>query len=158
MSKKTCQYTDQEMLNATLHYRSELLKRVQKKRLTNDKNLWVSYDLPRVVVSCSSKLAPYLLEKGHNCRTLKNCHNTLISALPAEIGTIIQKPIRKFPGMEYYEVGHCAEFHAAHKLLNAYDKIKSLPDISYIAFSLAIKVSSGLKRSYCGTCKETFNL
>ncbi len=141
-----------------LHYRSSLWKRVQQKRCGNSKRNSTD-NMPNVVVVCSSSVPPFLIAKNHNCTTLRKCHSTLLSVLPSPLGTKIPSHKKIYPGEDYFEVGHCAEFHAVQKLLTKYDrkckKTNSLL-IKDIQFSCAIKIPTGLPRAYCGTCKQTF--
>lgn len=154
---KYCASTREELTKIALIYRSSLWKRVKNKRVK--KNM-TSQNMPKVTMACCSNKSPFLIQKDYNHTTLKTCHQMLLNALPSPLGTKIPKNKRLFPKEDYFEVGHCAEFHASHKLLEKFDKkSKTINQLSLndIIFGYAIKVSSGYVRPYCGTCKQTFS-
>lgn len=107
-------------------------------------------------VSCSSKKSPYKAKNTYNCTTLKKCHHTLAASLPCKLG---EKPSRriktKITGSPFL-AGHCAEPHAAQKLLNSMSNAAINMKIKDIDFSDALMVKNNLLKDYCRTCKLTF--
>ena len=138
-------------------YCSFLFKRLRKSRIDDSKPYSNKYgfNIPKVVVSCTSDVAPYFICRGRNNKTLKNPHPTLQAAYPPHRSNGL--PVKKsIPNVDYYPVGHCAEPHAAHILLNNMAGRGKPIKINNIVFSLAYRVKNQSVVPYCGTCRLTF--
>lgn len=138
-------------------YCSFLFKRLKKNRIDDSmpNRSKYGFNIPKVVVSCTSDVAPYLICRGRNNKTLQNPHPTLQAAYPPH--RYNGQPLNKsIPKVDYYPVGHCAEPHAAHILLNNMDGRGKSIKINNIIFSLAYNVKNQSVVPYCGTCRLTF--
>lgn len=113
-----------------------------------------AWDIPRVAVACSSLKAPYHAERNRNCSDLRNPHPTLFASYPSQRN---KKNMPSYPYEPHYQEGHCAEPHAAHKLLKVMDKYNRSIGISDISFGKAFSVKDNLEKPYCATCKQTFS-
>lgn len=111
-----------------------------------------SWDIPRVAVACASKVSPYLCARGRNCSNLIHPHPILLASYPS-VKRDPQTPA--YPLEPHFAEGHCAEPHAANKLLNKMAK-KRFINISDILFGKAFSVKNSLEKPYCATCKQTF--
>ena len=144
MSRKS-PYNKSQLDSIGRRYTQELINNVHKCRIGYSGNNW---DYPTVAVACGSMKNPYYMRKGHSCETLHNPHPTLFAAYPStKKGTTPKQFTRE---------GHCAEPHAAHKLLNAMTKCKKPIQVSDILFGKAFSVIDCIPVAYCPTCKKTF--
>lgn len=157
-------YYLQELNNIALHEIYQSRKRVFRHRRRHSSDAAYlstkidSWDPPRVVVACGSMKPPYKAECGRQKRALINGHPKLKDAYISKglcIGYPVPKKIKIKKDQPYWEPGHCAEPHAAHKLLNSMDKINPI-DISDILFGYAFRVMNGMPIPYCNTCKLVF--
>lgn len=136
-------------------YCNQQAKRVQKNRKDDDlqNNSPFGYNIPKVVAACTSNISPYFVCRGRNDHSPMSPHPVLRATYPkrGQYGLIQRTKKTRF-----YPVGHCAEPHAANKLL--YDMAhrgKSLK-IMDLRFSFAYNVKHSAVVDYCGTCKLTF--
>lgn len=138
-------------------YCAELAKRTRKNRIndTLPNNGGHGFNIPKVVVACTSVVPPYFVCRARNNKTLQNPHPTLSAAYPP-LAANGKPQTRSIPGVDYYPAGHCAEPHAAHILLNNMNARKNPIAIEDIRFSLAFKVKNQSVEPYCGTCRLTF--
>lgn len=149
--------TNEALNNAAKGYCAFLAKRIKKNRINDNRpnDGKYGFNIPKVVAACTSDLYPYFVCKGRNNNDLKNPHPTLAAAYPPQGGN--RKPIKKpIPRINYYPVGHCAEPHAAHKLLQKMDSGGQPIAIRDIRFSFAFSVKNQSVVPYCGTCRLTF--
>lgn len=156
-SKKTSPVSDVALCKDAKRYCSVLAKRIIKNRIDDNRPNRSKYgfNIPKVVVSCTSDISPYYVCRGRNNKTLQKPHPTLKAAYPQHKSNGL--PIKQsIPNAEYYPVGHCAEPHAAHVLLNNMDGNGKHIKINTIRFSLAFRVKNQSVVPYCGTCRLTF--
>ena len=148
--------SNEDLNKKAKEYCAILVKRVMKNRiddsLPNDGSH--GFNIPKVVAACTCDIPPFFVCRGRNNNDLQNPHPTLARAYPPVNGDM--KPIIRMRGVRYYRVGHCAEPHAAHILLNNMDAYNHPISISDIRFSLAYKVKNQAVAPYCGTCRLTF--
>ena len=111
------------------------------------------WDIPRVAAACASNTSPYVMERGHNCADLRNPHQTLKSSYPSVKN---EQWAPQYPGEPHYSEGHCAEPHAAHKVLNEMDKCHHPIQIQNLQFGKAYEVKYITEKANCATCKLTF--
>lgn len=145
------------LCSAAKNYCAHLARRIRKNRiddtLPNDGSH--GFNIPKVVAACTSNVPPYFVCRGRNNNDLQTPHPTLQAAYPPIWGNM--KPVNQsIPDVEYYRVGHCAEPHAAHTLLNNMDFWGHPIAIRDIRFSLAFNVKNQAVVPYCGTCRLTF--
>ena len=144
--------------NFAKHYCACLFERIRKNRIddTSPNDGRHGYNIPKEVVACTSKAPPFFVCRARNNKTLQNPHPTLKAAYPPLRAN--GKPVdQTLPGVRnYYPVGHCAEPHAAHILLNNMEEKRHPIAIADIRFSLAYNVKNQSVVPYCGTCKMTF--
>ena len=138
-------------------YCTILAKRIRKNRindnLPNDGS--PGFNIPKAVAACTCDIPPFIVCRARNNNDLQNPHPTLAAAYPPVNNDM--KPIQHIPGVRYYyRVGHCAEPHAAHILLNNMDAWMHPIEISDIRFSLAFRIKNQAVVPYCGTCRLTF--
>ena len=113
------------------------------------------FNIPKVVAACTCNFPPFIVCRARNNNDLQNPHPTLAAAYPPVNNDM--KPIQRIPGVRnYYRVGHCAEPHAAHILLNNMDEWRHPIEINDIRFSLAFRIKNQAVVPYCGTCRLTF--
>lgn len=152
--------SDVSLCKNAKQYCSLLIKRRNDDRIkdvqpSKNKKSRNGFNIPKVVVSCTSDVSPYYICRSRNKRTLQKPHPTLKAAYPPHRPNGI--PLKKsIPKVDYYPVGHCAEPHAAHALLNKMDKKGNPIQIDAIRFSLAYCVKNLAIVPYCGTCRLTF--
>lgn len=152
--KKNHPWTQQELDGYALEYATNQCKRVKNYRKHGDiGSQSILWDIPRVSVACASKVAPFHGERDRNCSNLRNPHRTLYNSYPS-----VKKETNppSYPNEPHYAEGHCAEPHAAHRLLNTMDLCHKPICIADIQFSTAFKVKDGIPIAYCATCKLTF--
>lgn len=138
-------YTKQQLDRIGLAYIGSLINNVRRCRIGQHGNAW---DYPAVAVACSSNKTPFYMRKGHSCESLRNPHPTLFASYPStKKGTTPKR---------YTREGHCAEPHAAHKLLNAMTKSNKTILVSDILFGKAFRVIDCSPVAYCSTCRKTF--
>lgn len=147
--KRAQQRTKQELNLDARQYAGHLIRLVHKCRVGKGRY----WDIPRVVVACASLKSPFILKHAHSCESVKHPHSTLSSSYPSQRN---EPGMPKYPREAHFPEGHCAEPHAAHKLLNAMDKARQPIQISDILFGSAISVINGTVKPYCATCKQTF--
>ena len=143
--------------NVAKNYCASLSKRIRKNRIADDRpnNSKYGFNIPKVVAACSSNVPPYFVCRGRNNHDLQNPHPVLAAAYPPLRGD--NTPQYRIPGVKkHYRVGHCAEPHAAHTLLNNMYEWGCPIVISDIRFSLAYRVKNQSVVPYCGTCRLTF--
>ena len=150
--------TNEALNNVAKNYCAHLARRIKKNRiddiLPNDGSH--GFNIPKVVVACTSNVPPYFVCRARNNNTLQNPHPTLQAAYPPLRAN--GKPVNQtLPGVrDYYPAGHCAEPHAAHILLYNMTQKRRPIEIANIRFSFAFKVKNHGVVPYCGTCKLTF--
>lgn len=147
--------SDDSLNTIAREYCNQQVQRVQKNRKDDDlqNKSPFGYNIPKVVAACTSNNFPYLVCRGRNDLSPMSPHPVLKAAYPkrGKYGLISRTKKTIF-----YPVGHCAEPHAANKLL--YDMThrgKSLK-IMDLRFSFAYNVKHSAVVDYCGTCKLTF--
>jgi len=149
------QWTQSELDSYGKEYCAILRKSIKnhRKKRMPDITKTDKWDIPRVAVACSSTVSPYYRVRGRNASTLKNPHPTLYATYPS-----VKKDVNPpaFPGEPHYQEGHCAEPHAAHKLLNRMDRRRIRMNINEIMFGKAYHVCNSVEIAYCATCKLTF--
>lgn len=150
--KNNCQWRQQEINRYGLDYCLILRKRVIKHRKEGQlrKGQW---DIPKVAVACASNVAPYEMDRGHNCADLQNPHPTLKASYPS---IKREQNAPKYPGEEHFAEGHCAEPHAAQRVLNEMTRLHKPIKIEDLQFGIAYSVKHLTVKSYCATCKLTF--
>lgn len=153
--KKDHPWTQRELDNYGKEYCTSLCDRVKRHRTNGDiKSMQTdAWDIPRVAVACSSTLAPYIGERGRNCSDLQNPHPTLEASYPSNRH---EKNMPSYPNEPHYHEGHCAEPHAAHRLLNEMDIHGTPIQIADIHFGKAYSVKNSTVKPPCATCKQTF--
>lgn len=135
-----------------IEYCHILRDRVQKHRREGNCR-YGQWDIPKVVIACASKSAPFDKERGHNCANLRNPHPTLYASYPSVKNE--QNP-PEYPDEPHYPEGHCAEPHAAHKVLNRMDEYGRPVQIADLEFGHAYCVKYETVKPPCATCKLTF--
>lgn len=156
---RTKPYTHEELNILTKHWCASLVNRVINHRIAGNDycstkdNRW---DINITAVSCSSNKSYFYAVHAHNCTTLKSCHPNLAKVLPGKLGEKPHKATLPTITGYAYPIGHCAEPHAAQKLLNAGSKVGKNIQVPDIIFSLAIDIKNGLPKEYCRTCKISF--
>lgn len=148
-------WEQQELDNYGKDYCDSLYTRVKKHRThgiitSMQTDAW---DIPRVAVACSSKQSPYIGERGRNCSDLIKPHPTLKAYYPS---IRHERNMPTYPGEPHYSEGHCAEPHAAHKLLNEMENAGLPIQIADIHFGKAYSVKNSTVKPPCATCKQTF--
>lgn len=162
--KQTHPFSKSQLNGRAKEYAVKMIDRVRNHRIAgNDfenkkEDRW---DVHILSVACASDVPPYISESGHNCTTLKMCHPTLGAALPCRLGEKPRLTEDEKNGMVHisgnsYPAGHCAEPHAAQKLLNSVDKAGGGIAIENISFGDALHVDNGQPEKYCRTCQLTF--
>lgn len=111
------------------------------------------WDIPKVAVACASTVAPYEMERGHDCADLRNPHPILRASYPS-VKNDPNAP--KYPSEPHFAEGHCAEPHAAHKVLNIMKRYQPNIRIADLQFGNAYVVKYLTVKDYCATCKLTF--
>ena len=145
-------WTQEEIDNYGRDYGLILRDRVREHR-KHGKIRKGQWDIPRVAVACASSVAPYVMDRGHNCADLRKPHQTLRASYPSVKN---EQGAPQYPGEPHYSEGHCAEPHAAHKVLNDMDKWHQPIQIRNLQFGKAYDVKHLTVRAYCATCKLTF--
>ena len=148
--------SNESLNNQAKSYCALLAKRMRKNRIDDNpqNNSKYGFNIPKVVVACTTDNAPYYVCKGRNNNSLRNPHQTLRAAYPILRGN--GNPlVQSIPGVPYYPAGYCAEPHAANTLLYNMDNHHPIA-IEDIRFSLAFKVKNRAVVPYCGTCRLTF--
>lgn len=157
--KRTTPYTQRQLNERVRHYCDNLFDRMVKHRIAGndyDNSKTNAWDITLVAVSCASNKSPFMVADDHNSTTLKKCHPTLDASLPCKLGEKPSKRLMpKIKGVPY-PAGHCAEPHAAQKLLNKMSNAAKEIEIRDIDFSEALTVKNKLPMDYCRTCKLTF--
>lgn len=153
--KKNHPWTQNELDNYGREYCDALCNRVKKHRKHGDISSMKTdaWDIPRVAVACSSDWPPFIGERGRNCSDLQNPHPALRVSYPSNRHEL---NMPTYPGEPHYHEGHCAEPHAAHKLLNKMDEYHVALPVYEIHFGTAFSVKNSMPVPYCATCKQTF--
>ena len=146
-------WTQQELDEYGKEYCIILQNRVQKHRRESNNRRYGQWDIPKVVVACASRIAPFDKERGHNCENLRNPHPVLHASYPS-VKNEYDPP--QYPGEPHYPEGHCAEPHAAHRVLNQMDGYGKRVQIADLEFGNAYSVKYETIKPYCATCKLTF--
>lgn len=153
--KKNHPWTQRELDKYGKDYCASLCARVRRHRAHGDITSMQTdaWDIPRVAVACSSIKAPYIGERGRNCSDLMQPHPTLKANYPS---IRHERYMPRYPREQHFQEGHCAEPHAAHKLLNEMEKQGRPIRILDIHFGKAYSVKNGTVKPPCATCKQTF--
>lgn len=153
--RKNRQWTQDELDNWGKEFCDSLYRRVVNHRKHGDIGTMKTdaWDIPRVAVACSSTVAPFIGVRGRNCSNLRNPHPTLSASYPSNRR---EPNMPTYPGEPHYAEGHCAEPHAAQKLLNSMDSAGSGIGIANIHFGKAFSVKNNTLKPACATCKQTF--
>lgn len=147
------QWSQHELDEYGKEYCLILRERVQKHRRQGNNKQYGQWDIPKVAVACASTVVPYEKERGHNCANLYNPHPKLYTSYPSVKNE--QNP-PQYPNEPHYPEGHCAEPHAAHRVLNKMDVYNRPIQIADLAFGKAYSVKYLIIKEYCATCKLTF--
>ena len=161
---RTKPYTQQELSQMALENISKSRASVIRYRQRHDSEDYYkstktdSWDPKRVVVACGSLLPPFKAASGRQNSALRNGHPKLKEAYEIkglQIGHPVPRQMKTKTDQPYWEPGHCAEPHAAHKLLNIMDRYNPI-EINDIVFGYAFSVLNGTPIPYCNTCKLVF--
>lgn len=136
-------------------YCNQQAQRVHKKRIDDDlhNNSPFGFNIPKVVAACTSNISPYLVCRGRNDHSPMSPHPVLRDAYP-QTSQYRHSPRTK--RTKFYPVGHCAEPHAANRLLYEMSYKGKHLSIRDLRFSFAYRVKNSAVVEYCGTCKLTF--
>lgn len=135
--------------------KNRVIKRRANANAVNFNSEDLDMDMPLVMVACSAMCPPFTVRIGRNNETLLNAHPTLkreYQTIGLRIGQVPSRSQRIAPWLSHKEAGHCAEPHAAHKLLNKVNGLR----IDQMQFSLAYDVKNSQPHGYCGTCQMVF--
>ena len=136
-------------------YCNQQAHRVHKNRKDDDlhNNSPFGYNIPTVVAACTSNKSPYLVCRGRNDHSPMSPHPILRAAYPKRVQYGLLPRTKK---TRFYPVGHCAEPHAANRLLYEMSYKGKHLLIRDLRFSFAYSVKNSAVVEYCGTCKLTF--
>ena len=136
-------------------YCNRQAQRVLKNRKDDDlqNNSPFGYNIPKVVVACTSNISPYFVCRGRNDHSPMSPHPVLRAAYPKR-GQYVH--ILRTKKTKFYPIGHCAEPHAANKLLVDMARRGKHLAIRDLRFSFAFNVKHSAVVDYCGTCQLTF--
>ena len=125
------------------NYCNQQARRVHRMRIDDDlhNNSPFGFNVPKVVAACTSDRFPYLVCRGRNNHSPKNPHPVLKTAYPKS-GQYSHLPRTK--RTRFYPVGHCAEPHAANKLLYDMSNYGQRLSIMDLRFSYAYRVKNGV--------------
>lgn len=113
-----------------------------------DNEVW---DYPTTVVSCKNE---HKCANGHSCEARVNSYKEVLNQyLTSKLGKLGSK--RK--GCPY-NIGHCAENHAANKLISRDKYFGGQENIQNIEFSKALITRTGETIPYCKNCTTAYNV
>lgn len=139
---------NKKLERTVVSYCHNLVNRHKKQRryVLHDGKRKPIWDLPMVAVTCRSKSA---LKSNHSKPVNVRSYDKVPSLREA---LQVCGNIGETGKYDSYQVGRCAEPHAAKECLLA-DKNSSLTDL---IFSSARIISTQEIKKYCGNCKQTF--